>query len=382
MATLPGTNQVERSSVETTSSGGTSTHRLWDFGPAHLHPHMLYSVSYGNGIQSQPGNKSKTVINTISAGMAGDVGSHWHFDYTPTLRYYSSHDFKDQLDHYVILNWDTTYADWAFAASQSYASSSSPLVETASQTDTETYLTVVSAAYQLNTKVSLSFAASQSFQYVKTVSTNEPLSDSKTWSTTEGFNYEIAPRLTAGATLGFTYSDLTVGPDMTSEQLQAQIGWQVENKLNVALHGGLEDRQFLNSDVSDSLNPIFGLSLRYNLFEVTTFTFSADRIVSPSYFQNQITETLGFTGGIRQRLLGKLYLDVTGGFSSASYQATTTGLPVNRRDDRSTINVRLSCAFMQRGTAVVFYDWSDNSSNEGGFSYTSNQVGLELGYRF
>lgn len=343
---------------------------------------MFYSVSYGNGIQAQPGSQSKTVINTISPGMSADIGTHWHLDYTPTLRFYSSHDFKDGVDHSVILNWGTTYADWALGASQSYASASTPLVETGSQTDTETFSTALSAAYQLNSKVSLSFMANQTFQYVGNVTTNQPLSDSKTWSTTEGLNYQIFPRLSAGVTLGFTYDNLKIGSDMTSEQLQAQVNWTLGSKLNFSFHGGFEDRQFIDSNAPDALNPIFGLSLTYHIFESTTLAFNADRTVTASYFQNEITETLGFTGRIHQRLLQRLYLDVTGGFTSSSYQATTTGLTVNREDNHSTVNIRLSCPFLQYGTASVFYDWSDNSSNADGFGYTSNQVGLELGYRF
>jgi hypothetical protein len=324
IATLSGTNQTEGVTSEATPSGGTASHRLWDMGPVHLHPHMFYSVSYGNGIQSQPGNQSKTVVNTMSPGMAADIGTHWHLDYTPTLRFYSSRDFKDGVDQSVILNWGTTSAEWALGASQSYASSSTPLIETASQTDTETYSTVLSAAYQLNSKVSLNFLANQTFQYVNSVSTNQPLSDSKAWSTTEGFNYQIFPRLSAGATLGFTYDELKVGSDMTSEQLQGQLNWHVGNKLSISFHGGFEDRQFLDSNVPDALNPIFGLSLVYNLFEVTTIAFSADRTVTASYLQNEITEAFGFSGSIHQRLLKRLYLDVNGGFSTSSFQAKTT----------------------------------------------------------
>jgi hypothetical protein len=42
----------------------------------------------------------------------------------------------------------------------------------------------------------------------------------------------------------------------------------------------------------------------------------------------------------------------------------------------------LSCPFLKRGTVALFYNWSDNSSNDRGYSYQSNQGGLELGYHF
>jgi hypothetical protein len=381
IATLSGTEQIEEIPPQQ-AQGGAPSHRIWDFGPVHLHPHLLYSISYGDGIQSQPGSKSKTLINTIMPGMGADIGSHWHLDYTPTLRYYSSHDLKDELNHSVILNWGAAYEDWALAASQSYVSSSTPLVDTASQTDTETYSTVASTAYQLNSKVSLSLVANQTIEFVENLATNQPLSDSKTWSATAGFSYQIFPRLDAGATVGFAYDVISPGSDMTSERLQAHLNWLLGTKLKFAFRGGFEDRQFLESNTPDALNPIFGLSLVYNLFEFTTIAFSADRTVSKSYFQNEFTESTGFTAGLHQRMLTRLYLDITGGFTKSSYRATDTTLSVSREDNRGNINIRLSCPFLRHGSASVFYDWSDNTSTQNGFGYTSSQVGLELGYRF
>jgi hypothetical protein len=195
-------------------------------------------------------------------------------------------------------------------------------------------------------------------------------------------NYQISPGFSVGVSLGFTYDDLSVGSDMTSEQLQARINWHPGPKLTLSLNGGLEDRQFLNSGQPDSLSPIFGLSAIYQIFDVTTLTLTANRTVTASYFQNQITESTAFTAGIRQRLFEKLYLGVSGGFGNTAYQATTAGLSVNRDDDRANINVRLTCPFLTRGTASVFYDWTDHSSTQQGFQYSSNQAGFELGYRF
>ena len=119
----------------------------------------------------------------------------------------------------------------------------------------------------------------------------------------------------------------------------------------------------------------------YQVFEQTTFSLNANRTVTASYFQNQITESTLVSGSIRQRLFQKLSLDLSGGYSTSSFQATTTGLAVNREDDRKNVNIRLSCPFLKRGMASAFYDWSDNVSNQSGFQYSSTQVGLELGYR-
>lgn len=311
-----------------------------------------------------------------------EIGTHWRLDYTPTLQFYSSSQFQNTVNHAVALSGNGSYEDWTFGISQTYAHSSEPQVQTASQTDQDNYGTSLNATYALNTEITLTFEAAQNFQFVGgTVQTNQ-LSDTLSWSTTEGLNYQLLPGLGIGPTIGFGYDHEQVGPDMAHEQFQGRINWQVGHKLSFNFSGGFEYRQFLDSNQSAELNPIFNLSLVYKIFEVTTLTLSASESISSSYFQGQTTTTTGFTAGLRQRLLGKLYLDLSGGYSTSSYNATTSAISANRNDDHSDINVRLSCPFLKRGSASVYYDWSDNSSNENGFSYTSNQVGLELGYRF
>jgi hypothetical protein len=63
-------------------------------GPITLHPHLDYQLSYGNGLQSSPGQPHNTIANQVSPGILFDLGEHWTLDYTPTLIYYSSSSFQ------------------------------------------------------------------------------------------------------------------------------------------------------------------------------------------------------------------------------------------------------------------------------------------------
>jgi len=91
------------------------------------------------------------------------------------------------------------------------------------------------------------------------------------------------------------------------------------------------------------INPLYGLLIQYALFEATTISVNGNRAVSASYFQNQITETTDINGSIRQRLFKKLYFDLSGGYRLTSYRASATGLAINREDNYSYFNVRLTC---------------------------------------
>jgi hypothetical protein len=337
---------------------------------------------YGDGIQAQPGQQSKTALNQISPGLLIGLGNHWNLDFTPTLSFYSSSAFKDTTDYSVLLSGATTYKDWAFGLSQGFVSSSQPLVETASQTDTETFSTTLSANWSMNDKLSLELGVDQTFLSFGESAPGQQLTDSRTWSTLDWLNYQLSPRFSVALGAGFFYTDMAAGSDFISEQIQGRIDWRPGNKLSLTASVGGQGTQFMNSSQPAYVNPVFGVILRYQIFEPTTLFLTANEALAPSYFQNQITDTTAFSASIRQRLFNKLFLGVTGSYSTTSYQAAQVGTQPNSQNDYTSITFRLACPFLERGLASVFYSWSDNSSNQPGFAYTSNQIGFDLGYHF
>lgn len=358
-------------------------------GPLHwggidLYPHLLYQLSYGNGLQSSPGQQENTFINQVSPGVSFRLGSHWTLDYTPTLRFYSDPRFKDGTDQSVNLSGGTAYQDWTFTLSQGYTASSQPLIETGAQTDQEIYSTALTAGYQMNSKVSLSLSVNQYFRFLNQSVGSELFTDTREWSAMGGLNYLVEPSLSVGIGAGLTYDNLAVGPDIFAEQLNANISWQVRNKLRFFLSGGLSDQQILGSHLPDLLSPIFSLSAQYQLFAQTTLSLTGGRAVTPSFFQGATTEATTINGAVSQRLVGRLYLGVSGAYGSTTYHATTTG-PIggNVGNYRTTsFQVSMTTSFLKRATASVFYQASYNSSGSALYNYTITQGGLTLGYHF
>lgn len=351
-------------------------------GPAQFRPHLMYRFLYGDGVPAAPGDDVTTAINELYPGILIMLGNHWFLDYTPTLRYYSSSRFRDTLDHNVILTGGTVFQDWTLGFSQSYSSSSQPLVETGTQTDQENFATGLNATYQINTATSLELGANQSFRFIGENQANQQLTDSMSWSTMDWLNYQFTPRLGAALGVGFTYDDVSAGGDMTSEQLQGRVTWRPGEKLFVSVSGGAESRQFLDSRASNLVNPLFGLSAQYQIFESTSVSVGASQTISPSYEAAQITEASTISGGFRQRLIGRLFLDLSGGFTRSRYTLTVISTPEVRDDKGTFFSGRLSTQVLRRGTLGVFYSQTDNDSNRGQYSLSSKQVGVELGYKF
>jgi hypothetical protein len=350
---------------------------LAQWGPIAVRPHAYYSFTYGTGIPAAGSNHVTTTIQDVSPGILFNIGSHWNLDYTPTWRFYSSKDFKDTLDHHVILSGGTTYEDWILGLSQSYQSSSAPLVETGTQTDQETFLTTLTGSYHFNSKMWMDLSLNQDI-----VSTEEFTSYNE-WSTLDWLNYQLYPQVETGVGVGLGYVDLKANnPDMTYEQLQGRVGWRATEKLSFSLRGGVEHRQFLSGGDGELWDPIAGAAIQYQPFEYTRISIHADRVMAASYFQSTATENAEVMADLNQRLLGVLFLDLSGGYHTTRYVAST-GDSAGRTDDYYIFNARLSTSFLKhRGSAAVFYQYSDNSSTSPGFDFVSNQVGFELGYRY
>jgi hypothetical protein len=355
---------------------------LLQLGPVQIRPHFLYRFLYGDGISAQPGEQLKTAIHELYPGIFLRLGDHWSLDYTPVLRLYSNNHFRDTTDHSVSLNGATIYDDWTLGFSQSYFSSSEPLAATAAQTDQEFFATALTAIYQMSSAASLELGANQFFRVTSQTVPGESLTDTRSWSSMDWFNYRFSGKIAAALGAGFGYDNVSAGSDMTSEQIQGRIIWQPGAKLTFSASGGAEIRQVLDSDAPDLVTPIFGVSAQYQLFESTALGLGANRVVSPSLFLNQVTEITTITVNLHQRLLKKLSLDLSGGYVQSSYRFTIFGFTLAREDEGTYFNARLSAAVLKRATAAIFFQTSDNSSTASDFAFSSTQVGFELGYRF
>lgn len=351
---------------------------------SHLHPHLAYRFLYGDGIQAAPGQQVKTAIHEVYPGLSLNVRNNFRLAYAPVIRFYSSDKFEDGVDHNVSFAWDTQYRDWGFRLNHNFALTSQPLVETGGQTDTEAFATAAGAVWSMNESLALELGLMHNIRNLSGGDElGRQLSDMQNFSTLNWLTYRFAPGLSASIGVGAGYDDVSAGPDMTYEQLWGRVAWRVKQRLSLTVGVGGEARQFLDSDAADNLAPIFNGTVAYQLFDPTRLFVSGSRAVSPSYFADELTESTQVSVGIQQRLLGKLTLSVAGGYGFTSYeQALTQDLDVSREDEFTFFNARLQTVFFKRATAALFYQHSENTSDVASYKYTSDQVGVEIGYKF
>ncbi len=341
-----------------------------------VRPHPYYQYLYADGLQSSTNQTAHTAIQTISPGALLQIGNHWTLDYSPLWTIYSNNQFSDNFGQTASLVGGTTYNNWTLGLSQAYSDTSAPSSETGGQTRTETFNTGLNGSYTMNSKMSLDLALNQDY-----VSADQFSSYSE-WSTMDWLNYEFWPRLNAALGAGGGYDNESSSPDMTFERFQGRVNWRATDKIGFQLHGGVEVRQFLSGGAPPVVNPVFDASIQYKPFEQTRIAITGSRTVESSYLSGQYTENTGVNASLNQRLLGKLLLDLSGGYQLVKYVSSVNAPASNREDDLYTFNAQLSRTFLKRGSLALLYQLSKDNSNQPGYSFTSHQVGFRIGYTY
>ena len=361
--------------------------QIFQYGPLKLHPSASYSIMDGSGIQSAPGSQQDSIVQSLSLGFLVDIGPHWVFDYSPSFEFYSNKALTDTVNHNISLNGGLEYGSWKWGFSQDSSYSTSPLVESGGETTSWNHSTGVNATRILTSNISADFSLSQNINLV------DGVQNSFDWSTSEWLNYQFWARLSAGIGVSAGYVMIedesqtrsSVDLDQIYESANARLNWRATDKISFALSAGVEDRQFMTPGTENSPNPIFSATIQYAPLKATQVSMSASRSVSSSdyYIIAQQSETTTVSLNLDQRLFKKFSLGLGASYSTTDYSVSAGSFGgASRTDDSVSLSARLSHSFFKRGTWSIFYQYSDNSSSASGYTFASNQTGIEISYSY
>jgi hypothetical protein len=347
------------------------------WGPLSLRPHGFYRWSRGDGLQFSPGQQSTTIVQTLTVGILAELGEHWTMDYSPTWTFYSSPAFHNTVGHAFSLDGVASFTDGSIQFGENYSLTNSPRIETGRQTREETNTMSVTVNYRLSQKSRLEFGVNQNLRYIQLApNANE-------WGTNIMYHYQATRRIDMAAGLAAGYVKVEPGTDMDYTRPQIRVGWRPTEKLSFDGHIGAEHRRFRKAGAESLNSPNYGVGAYYQPFTYTTLSLMADRSIAVSYFADQVNENTTWSIGLNQRLLGRLNFNASAGHTQTDYLPAGSSALFVTRDDTSTFcNLRLSTSFVRRGTVGVVYQHTRNNSSVTGYSFTSNQFGVEIGYRY
>lgn len=391
--TAPGTaGQTQMTPAQTPGPvAAAPAESLMQWGVLHLRARASYQFLYDSGLHSQPGDSTETYSQTFTPGVTIMAGPHVTLDYSPSFRFFSQREFHNTIDHFVSLTAGASYGDkWTFGLSQSFSRTDEPLIETSGQTDEEDYSTGLNVSYRFSDRISLSTSAGMGLVVINNktapgVGTNSPVSpltDSRSYNGSEWLNYKFDQKLDGGVGVSLGYSEQSGGFRSLDEEYSGRVNWRPGAKLSISVSGGLEDRQFLNTGAPDILTPIFSAVAGYQLFSQTTISLTASRTVSASLFESQVTESTQFGIGLQQRLLGHLHLNAGFGYATSDYRTTLGPFSVVRSDSGMSYTVGLNLPFLKHGNLATFYSYTQNTSTQKGFGFSSSEAGVSLGWAY
>jgi hypothetical protein len=358
--------------IPATEAARSDLPEIFRAGPWSFRPHFDYQFLYGDGIQSTPAVRGATAIHTLTPGFTVEYGRHWALGYSPSFTLYSNNHFHDTVGHSVFLSGATAYNDWQFGLSQTFASSEQVLSETGGQTEQESFVTTVSATRALNDRLSADFGFTQS------IADTQGFQGSRDWSLNAALNYQFWSRLSVGVGTALGYVDVDIGPAQVYQQLSAHAKWRITDKMGVSVNAGGEAREF---DGADTLfSPTYGMSFQYQPRERTQLSLGVTRNIVPSLFAGQVTETTGLNVNLYQQLFKQFRLSVGAGYNLEEF--TLSNGRNNRRDEITTYNATLSHPLFKRGTLSLIYQYSDNRSSDGQYTYRTDQFGASFNYSF
>jgi hypothetical protein len=316
-------------------------------------------------------------VQTLSVGILGELGEHWSVDYSPTWTFYSSPAFRNTVDHTVSVQGITSFTDGNLQLSEQYSLTNTPRIETGRQTREETNTVSLTVNYRLGQKSRLELGLNQSLRYI------QQAPNAYEWGTNVMYHYQATRRIDLAAGLAAGYVSVDPGTDMDYTRPQVRIAWRPTEKLSLDGHVGAEHRRFRKAGAASLNSPNYGVGAYYQPFTYTTLSLSGERTIAVSYFADQVNENTTWSIGLNQRLLQKLNFNASAGHTQTDYLPAGSSALLVTRDDTSTFyNFRLSTSFIRRGTVGVVYQHTRNNSSVSGYSFRSNQFGVEIGYRY
>jgi hypothetical protein len=353
-------------------------------GALSLTPYINYNVTYGDGILRVPGEPTNTAIHSFTAGVGARYGKYTSFDYSVTQTIYSSRLLENNAGDNASVTYGRSYESWQWGFTQSYSSSKPFLVETAQQTDHQTYSTGLNFGYDFGERTRVGLNAVRSVREAGPTATSAGWtgSDWIQWTTTGSVNYTFSSKLSAGLSMVYGYDEVTATSDMSSFRPQANVYWQPTNKISISLQRGVERRKVEGDGNGYITNPVYSTSLTYRPRPTTSFFGGGSRNVSVSYFNEQLVRNIQWNVGIEQRLLQRFYLTGTVAHGDTAYISTGGVQQAGRDDSFVSYGLRATTRFLRGGTVGLSYDLSENSSTINGFTFRSHQIGGNIGYRF
>ena len=364
--------------------------------------HLTIRGVYDDNINISQTNRVSDYYFTIEPVLTlglGDINGHEdnyiRLDYAPSLFLFADHSEDDAVQQLVHLEGQHRFGRLTLTLGeevaildgtdlQSLSDASSPgghvNLDVSGRTRFQTYTTRIGASYDLSGKTFLSSEVDS----LVTEYDSASLFSSETFSGNLFLNYRYSDKVVVGigGTGGYDLVD-DPNPAQTFEQVNLRATYQATGKISLNVSGGVEFRQFENNSRGEYISPVFELSATYQPFDGTSVTLAGSRrTFNSSVLAGQDLAGTTITASLRQRLVQRFYVGVSGGYQNSDYFSTVNGVAANRQDNYYFIEPSLDFPITRFWTVGGYYLHRQNDSSLHSFNFYDNQVGFRTTLTF
>ncbi len=377
--------------------------KFMNWGALNARPHAELKAYYDSNLALKDSAEEEDFVWRISPGVLfgvgqfrGEKGNYVTLDYTFTGSIYTKYSAYNSADHDAALRagWKTPKFSIDFL--QSYVTGNGKQVEAGEFIDQETFLTGLSTKYTVSDKTFVELNGRQSFSSSDSIVRNGPddkLTDVNEWAAEAWFNYKLSEKLTLGAgpTIGWrdihdnddpNDVDVVDSPNQTFQQVMVKANYLASQKLAFNAMTGVQFSQFQGGE-DDGPNFIMELGGTWKALENTQVSldvYRRDQVSISSDSQNYFAT--GFRATLQHRFRDKYVFTVQGGYENYDYYGTVNGSNPDRNDHYFWFSPVAAFQMDDRTQIGVFYQFRDRESDNAGFDFINNQIGVFAKYAF
>jgi hypothetical protein len=377
-------------------------------GPFDLHPRLSAGLSYDDNLLFSTGNKEADAEWLIQPGLRAVAGDNatllayrdqYHgdldlspgnlilqkledrpgkllvLDYSPRFQVFDKYTANNSIDEFADVQALWPMGKWILGLTQQYQLQKIEVIEAGQRTTVESIPTTISAAGQLDDKLSVEGDFRRS-----SVGYNAPGLTGYAEYNTEGWcHYEIEENLRAGLGVLAGWDSVTNHQDQTYEQLRADARYNYTEKLAFDISGGGELRQYENGN-SETLRPVFTIAAEYLLGARSWLRLAAFRQQYAAIFNGYNYTTTAATLEVRQGITDRFTASLSVSYSSVNYTSILDP-SVTHTDGDSIARISLEAKIVRHLDSQVYYQFLNRQSRFNG-NLDDNQAGAQLSWSF
>lgn len=343
----------------------------------------VISAAYEDNINLSATNPEKDLVMRLTptiayvrGGADNAEGGYVRVAYRPTGVLYTDHHDSSRIDQDV--TWDAGLRGKKLAIA--YGGRAQQLgdatADAGRMNDRTVIEQVVRTAWTPREKLSLEVAAGQASSDYQ----DRQLADSRGSYGEVALRYAYSPKTRIGIIYRAGTFEVDGAGDQDIQRGTVRLEWKPREKLSFDVEAGVEHRKF---DAGSSTSPVVEAKAVWQPREGTrVFLGGYRRTEASAFYPGQNYDLTGISAGVEQRIGRKWTGRLEGGLEDANYTRVSGTGAANRKDQ--IIFIRPSLRYQMTDDLGVewFYRYEHNDSNQNGFGYENNSVGVQLGYKF